>query len=205
MWYKLKRILIYPDGVTEKQVYPWLKTLTFDFANDWQLNFTKYTWSLTMWYTSGSWISWYKTDYTSGQLNISPNSDFFSLTTLKRMVIDLYLPSTSQWSAWWIFLVTENQRFWYALNPNETTKIWFSSWSSYNIGVTKTWNVTIDNNFEWNTVSWTVWWVAFSITDNLVQSILSQYADKTLKLHLTVWSSTPSSIVYLKKITLYWY
>ena len=23
MWYKLKRILIYPDGVTEKQVYPY--------------------------------------------------------------------------------------------------------------------------------------------------------------------------------------
>lgn len=42
MWYKLKRILIYPDGVTEKQVYPaWWKpnanTLAY-YKFDWNLN-----------------------------------------------------------------------------------------------------------------------------------------------------------------------
>jgi len=38
MWYKLKRILIYPDGVTEKQVYPAYKTFTISWAEKYYMS-----------------------------------------------------------------------------------------------------------------------------------------------------------------------
>ena len=58
MWYKLKRILIYPDGVTEKQVYPykwtpWSNTLLYlPLESD----VVDYSWRSIS--TTASWVSY---------------------------------------------------------------------------------------------------------------------------------------------------
>ena len=50
MWYKLKRILIYPDGVTEKQVYPALPyQYSYDFRNKTTAQFTADGWTAYEW------------------------------------------------------------------------------------------------------------------------------------------------------------
>lgn len=69
MWYKLKRILIYPDGVTEKQVYPaWWKpnvnTVAYyplkENVNDYSGNWYNWSWnpnSFAWWVANYSWAS----------------------------------------------------------------------------------------------------------------------------------------------------
>lgn len=64
MWYKLKRILIYPDGVTEKQVYPAYKrepnaNTTLYLPLNWNLidsyNNITYSWNWTGSYATWDW------------------------------------------------------------------------------------------------------------------------------------------------------
>ena len=86
MWYKLKRILIYPDGVTEKQVYPvpfkpWANTLAYyplnsvstvndlsgngrNLTNNW-VTFWTYDWIDCAYF---SWSSYLKNTYTDMSL-----------------------------------------------------------------------------------------------------------------------------------------
>lgn len=65
MWYKLKRILIYPDGVTEKQVRPWkMKTATivWNETSDPTQFFVRYeddAAGLTPWDTAFDEFFWY--------------------------------------------------------------------------------------------------------------------------------------------------
>ena len=70
MWYKLKRILIYPDGVTEKQVYP---AWNGDLSKIWTpTSFTLSSpivgWRSIVFSKDGRYfyISWYKWDSTNG-------------------------------------------------------------------------------------------------------------------------------------------
>ena len=82
MWYKLKRILIYPDGVTEKQVYP------------------KYEWkpdaSRTLLYLP----------LESNTNDYSGNSRTTSATSVTFTTVG-WVQSAHVWTSWWI-IVTPN-------------------------------------------------------------------------------------------------
>lgn len=92
MWYKLKRILIYPDGVTEKQVYPktrnpWANTLLYcplkeDYADhsptpktitlNWTVTQDTIWYNFNWWYLVSSAFTW-PTTHTTMSIWAKPN------------------------------------------------------------------------------------------------------------------------------------
>lgn len=93
MWYKLKRILIYPDGVTEKQVYPawwkpWANTIVY-----YPLNSDKTVYNL--------WTLWSNYDLTNNWVTFS--SEWWYFNGSSWLSTSTNLPDASQYTiAFWV-------------------------------------------------------------------------------------------------------
>ena len=150
MWYKLKRILIYPDGVTEKQVYPAYQQVE---------------------YIQSSWTQYIDTGYTPNK-NVKVELDFAYTNTSTRQqrlfwvhssstssfTFDIYINGSGRygWSAtngdsgnWWYINtgVTVDTNRHTVIHSNTQTQI-LTNWTSiYNN--TRTGYITTNNDALW--------------------------------------------------------
>lgn len=120
MWYKLKRILIYPDGVTEKQVYPtWWKPdasrtiCYFEFENnlnDSSWNNNNATASNNIWYDTVWWQTVAKITGTQWYIKL-PN--LWNWIWTGDFTISFWIYPVSSWRDVWMFLINNSN-----LSPN---------------------------------------------------------------------------------------
>lgn len=193
MWYKLKRIMMRPNGV-EKQVRPkwwwkpWANTIcyyTFDNQNldDSSGNNNNWSWyngtgsfmANTWWYCANLWSShaiqmpfnlWWLTNWT---LNVWIKYNSFSKSFQ-------WILWCKEWSSWAMHINVTNNKLieiamvWHSAISYQTsmaTDIW------YNICITKSWTTYFIyiNGTLWN--SWT-WW---AISTNYTQYLWTSYTD----------------------------
>lgn len=194
MWYKVKRILIYPDGATEKQAYHAIRVQTFDFQNDGDLGWTNH--SVGSWDCSiASWQWWQITRswYNIMQWNVSPSSSIF-WWVLKKYKIRWY----KSWN--WCFWIVD---YW---NTNsleygrDTTKLSVNWTTVANITLNweiimeiifeDNWHITVNLENNWNTYTYDVWayWTQFQTYWNNKQ------------LDLILWRWNNNNPVYVRKV-----
>ena len=149
MWYKLKRILIYPDGVTEKQVYP--AVLEYDFT----------TW--THWWTpdTSAWLqnsNWIYTNWLVTNVFWSAPSEIFRWTP-KRIIINYNKTGTDNWT--WIY--SANPMAWYYLprwkryDNLQNRFDWNVNWTiTQNTINNPTWLCTWELDIDTSTSNWTI-------------------------------------------------
>jgi hypothetical protein len=208
MWYKLKRILIYPDGVTEKQVYP-AKVVECDFKQS--DNWFTYLWrsrpweSVTVGRDATHWL--YATYNSTSNLQVfysTPNT-ITSQWDIYKIEFYCYSTSVQNW-AWFVSNATSD----YMSYPATYVRFWYNGIDIYN-NSTWTWTVVVDMP------SW--WYVATVDLDNLqcytsnnptwIATIPSAYAE----VYKTLWHSGNFCImlakwwqrwtVYLEKVKFY--
>ena len=191
MWYKLKRILIYPDGVTEKQVYP--KGFSYDFRNKTQAQTEAAWWVVTTpYYTDAN--GWYATSG-SGRLSKSIN-----LTNAKKITIvaEMNIASnanalniavkngSSSGTSWWIWAFASwntSSNKWIWVQILSTWKWWDNyatiSWATtliYELDITNLkFYATIDNN--WNNWTRTTTLTASDISTATTNPVIYIYSD----------------------------
>ena len=123
MWYKLKRILIYPDGVTEKQVYP---------AHKPEVYFNFWDWTNSTWTTTGT--QWTVTKY-------SDRITFYNSSNVSQNYLSQYpIDCTKD------FLLEYN-----AAIPNTSQSyhyVWLSDLSTKGVFIGTRWENA--NKFMWN-------------------------------------------------------
>lgn len=178
MWYKLKRILIYPDGVTEKQVYPawwkpWANTLAYyplaTDTNDYSGNNRNWTNSNV---TFSNWIAYF--NGSNAMVTIAHdtrNQTKPNMTIQARFKLDNDISSSN-----WYSIVTKWQNsaanylsFSYLAAYSPWTFMWgFSTWGNY-------------SNYPWaisQTLTTGVWHLFTLTNENWTSQKL--YIDKTL-------------------------
>ena len=105
MWYKLKRILIYPDGVTEKQVYPaWWKPLNPKCWYKFDWDYTDSTWNFWV----ASWTSTFQT-LSSGVKVLQ--TDWTNMVSLPSGITANSLSTYT--IIFWMKPITTNPNYWY--------------------------------------------------------------------------------------------
>lgn len=126
MWYKLKRILIYPDGVTEKQVYPawwkpWSNTLAyFPLVSDaldhsWNWRTLTNTWTkATIWYTftDTSMVSWWFSNcvFVSAWIkNVSFSWYTSTSISLDNPIMWYYMYNTVYWNKFFLVYPSDSR------------------------------------------------------------------------------------------------
>lgn len=204
MWYKLKRILIYPDGVTEKQVYPAPYQYSYDFRDKSTTILTNDGWTISS--TSGmsfnsDWI------YLNGAYTPNIHRDLWvSLNDAK------YIKYIMNWkfiwdAGMWCTLITrvgtdDNTQNWLANNKNSSVaSVWWyiqgtrtfkqniSAWNYVQSLKFDLENKTMLLDVNWNTYTWT-------LTDANVTALKT---NNNLKLYLWQYPSTTPQ-VYVSSI-----
>lgn len=179
---KLKRILIYPDGVTEKQVYPaWWKpnantVLYYPFKEDkldkvWSSSIGA-TWTKeTLWYTfSSSWVM----DIT----NPSTECRFISVWIKYN-------------SGNWQYVQWPYTYIWYVVyNFSHTNSVWNKRFQ-YSSSATS-WNARRPNSDTVNITSWTWYHMAYWTDGTKVYAYVNGV--KVWETTITPWLATPSGM-----------
>ena len=130
MWYKLKRILIYPDGVTEKQVYPNVINKSIDLRWKTLAQIQAEWFDIMSW--NGSYVlnsNWLCTD---GTINNGISLYYNLWTTLKSTNIIKVKATWYIWGGsnlkWYVFIGTAYEaRAWWTKN---WTWLQYTSWTS---------------------------------------------------------------------------
>ena len=153
MWYKLKRILIYPDGVTEKQVYPawwkpWANTIAYYplnwDANDYSWNSRNLTATDITYNTLSSWLKVAYLNWSSSYAIINNQSISMSECTLNIWIKRWQISNSETWWSIW---------YWgdaaYRISPNSSTE-----WNLWHLLYANWWvfqwtNNTWIRNWEW--------------------------------------------------------
>ena len=169
MWYKLKRILIYPDGVTEKQVYPWEITETYTYSWWSWITQQKFYSIAKSWFKvtsiniTGSWWPISSSVYNT-LVDVSINKD--NSRTYQEVMFALNLGTWNTWTFSWI-RVRENSSTLIDSYQISSSHINYTSSNSYTIEYTRTWyNFTIN----WHQYSWTYTTSAKSVFDAILDS-----------------------------------
>lgn len=177
MWYKLKRILIYPDGVTEKQVYPykwtpWSNTLLYlplesDVVDKSWKSWRTFTTSSISYTTVGGvpsvhiWTTWWI--HLTAPVPLASSS----IDKTKQTISILYYVTTQQSSTRRNLVEFSNQwneYFGLVLKENTTLVQYNDSYSWYGSGttiVTNQWNnviVTADTTTRYIYINWQLAW-----------------------------------------------
>lgn len=182
--------------------YTWT-VQTFDFQNDWELWWTKVSWSYwTAWYTAWQWLYW-RLNSSSNAANgdFYPPSSVYNDEILKKIRIWYYLPSANIW----VWPLWKNSGWTQARWPlyrcwrNQAQTIWFWEVSST---YQQIWNITgeilLEVNIEENKVFWKVNNVNYSITTNLAKLLIDGWANKHL--HITPLALYDTSMTYIRKV-----
>lgn len=207
MWYKLKRILIYPDGVTEKQVYP---HYIFDFQHNWDLwwtqAFTSNSW-MTTWFDSWQWWYWKSTYSMWAWAAIQPPQWVYDGRWLTKVIMYYYLPNTlsSCWLKWWNNSTDDNKMFRYRVEKAQWNQVWFT-WSSTPIAYTVweyTGEITLEVSFTDTWATGKVNWNSFTISSSEGQYYPTSWKQNHFRPSFIIWWWSWWAKVYLRKIEVY--
>lgn len=161
MWYKLKRILIYPDGVTEKQVRPYKYEYSYDFRNKTAAQVTSAGWTIGSKNSQGynlnaNWL-WNLASWDTDAWATYPMP--INITEANKITFTLGSYGGSTASNAWII------RCWLS---NWTIISWtWSAWQTRilnSAGSGSNSDVQVYNSSCWNIISWTTsyWsWIGF--------------------------------------------
>ena len=196
-WYKIKRIL-----VGTQQVYPAQTVQTFDFQNNWALNWT--------WYSIGYWTpdyvtgQWWKIWSGSGgyQWWIKPPTSIFQWT-LKRIKIYWYKPWTITSSSWWgawICNTSESNIIEYWRNGTSRIFIVINGTEQSSISATDiTWEITSEYILEdnWH-ITLKLNWTSYDVW-NYANNFQTLWENKALQIEIGTWTSF-STRNYIRKV-----
>ena len=191
MWYKLKRILIYPDGVTEKQVYPawwkpWANTIAYypleTDTNDYSWNGRNLTnsWiTFSWWFWNFNWNSyWYINNGSLLQWTYTVNFWYRKNISWWNTAMDLYNNNLSDNSYNSAFMRI-------ALYSGGYEEVAIANWTS---------NTTWAQSGTGAIVSGILWWNWYNIVGTFNQNILKIYANWVLLWTKTIsWTYTPTT------------
>ena len=169
MWYKLKRILIYPDGVTEKQVRPKVYEYSYDFRN-------KSSTILTNdWWTVGANTTIDSNGITSSSYSSTTHEIWHSITNAKKLTLTCWLYNANGTNSGYWLRATKSSvgthyisnyiggynewRFVIQLDWAETqvlTQQTFPSWQSEWTYTLDFENLTYKVVYNWVTTNWTM-------------------------------------------------
>lgn len=161
MWYKLKRILIYPDGVTEKQVYPWTitETYTLTWVPDWDVN--KYISIAKSWHRVNKVIFKY-----SNTTSVTNSNNWVRISWNSNTVNRYWIWYT--YTSWvWQVLVNWN------INSQSLTNFYTASkwsWTSNVIFTIERWKTTLVST--WATTINTSW-TQTTAEQNIVETVMN--------------------------------
>ncbi len=214
MWYKLKKIYIYPDGVTEKQVYPawwqpWAYTVAyFPFKDDQLDKVGSATLSLS-WTKQTLWYLFNTTSSNNPIYNLNTNTPFVSFYAKFGSAKSSAWNQTVRFYKWWF-------TYWY-YNPTSS----FSKHFYYNTGSRVTWWEIQTSSWQWyhfaywytgtNLVAYVNWnqimntpaslsnqWNYIYLCDNI------EITYSELIFESTVWSAQEVSDYYNNTKSNYW-
>lgn len=156
MWYKLKRILIYPDGVTEKQVYP-KKLYEYSYNFVWKtISQIVSDWWATAQWTPTITSSWYTSTSIS---RVRSNFTLPSLSTAKKIILATTLVVNTNWYTKAVRLFGDGRTYatWYLVwYTDSSIQIW---WDSYSVSAVSAW--TYETKAVIDLENWTA---TFSLT-----------------------------------------
>jgi hypothetical protein len=193
MWYKLKRIMMRPNGV-EKQVRPSGYTLSYDFTT-----------SSAWWDANGCPrnSSWFYRNSTRSDGAIFWPSEIFNDTPKK--IIITYGKSGASSGTWIWESTTRSNTIWLPRNYNELSSMEFQAWgvvTSVSVWWNPTWDVTREMNIDSSTTNRTVThkitWLS-DVTDNywIIKQIRQ---DQTFIIRIVNWYGSTGSI-YIRSAT----
>lgn len=132
MWYKLKRILIYPDGVTEKQVRP-ISRYGYDFRNKSINQINTDGWTVQSWTIAfdANWV--YRSWWTANVVITKPIPN--NISNARKIIISM-----------WNIMASASSSF-FALWENASTSISYFTW------------LTLDTNQ--NRYDIWIWWTIY--------------------------------------------
>ena len=146
MWYKVNRRLIWT-----KQVRPWKTVQTFDFQNNWSLNWTAQTIYWTPSYISWQWWTIGSSSWVY-QSAIMPTSSIYRGTLYKVKIWFYKWVATEKYVSAWAWLSTSNFTNWLTswcqlsgTSTNTYANVY--DWSNH---LTQTTDITWEITQEWN-------------------------------------------------------
>ena len=191
-------------------------SITTDFMHVQEFDFT--TWNLWWTITSTAWTWWntvwewfYFRCSSSALAIITPPQSIFDNRTLKKVVLNYYLPN--DFSSWWIVDSSGDNmfryRYWRSTESywDMRTYVWIAIpnhqyWPRVNINQNLTWEIELVINFDSSTVAtWSVNWYNFTISSSYVWDFISSWTNKGLKVWIIDWSRNTN--VYMRKATFY--
>ena len=145
MWYKLKRILIYPDGVTEKQVRPKkLYEYSYDFRGKTKSQVTADWWQAWSWDAwTWCWADWLYA--TTNPWRLIRQFDV-NMSNVKKITMTCQI---KRWSSIWCtrWICTDTSR------ANPTSSFFDTTPSSSNFIISGT-ATNISPTYSWTTLKW---------------------------------------------------
>ena len=199
MGYKVKRIMVW-----DKQVYPGKKVQTFDFQNNWSLNWTTQTIYWTPSYTSWQWWS-IGSSTSTYQSAIMPPSSIYSGTLCKVKIWFYKWLATGRQSNVGSWLATSNFTNWLTswCQPSGTstnTYAYVYDWSNHYTQTTDiTWEVIQEwiLNDDWSITLSLNWGTPYNLW-NYATLFRNSRSNKSLWLSIGRWDY--SSAPYIRKV-----
>jgi len=190
MWYKLKRIMMRPNGV-EKQVYPAIRVQTFDFQNEWALGWT----NNNIWYWDCSIVSWQWWQITrpqdpyAMQWWVLPPSSVYSWTLKKRKI--------------WAY--KNGDAAVGIANSSQTNSIEYGRGTNkIRINDTQIWTLSLSGEITMESIIEDNWHITLNLNSNSYDlwaygsAYQNLWSSQNLWLELWRWSSSAS--IYIRKV-----
>lgn len=196
MWYKLKRIMMRPNGV-EKQVRPSIQPLTYDFTqSDWW-------WTDTGGFSRDS--NWFYRSWTYSDGFIIAPSEIFNHTP-KKITINYNKTGASSWT-WFIWVSNWSWVTNVFLPPALDNLNWFQMWKdedhTVSLGTNPMWDVTWIMEIDSSTTNWTVTHKIASLSSviDTYWTVKATWDVQDFRLRIVNWRNWTWSL-HLKSITI---
>lgn len=196
MGYKLKRATIWQNG-TELQLRPKKTVQTFDFQNDWSLNWTGISIYWTPNYISWEWRSIGTSSVGAFQSPIMPPSSVYNGETLKKWKLRVYKPdvTTTSSTAWW-GMATNNFSDWLVCchQLRNQSSYWANVYDGSSDHLTEvsefTWEATLEYNLndDWSLTLSINWWTEYNLW-NFSTQFRNNWTNNNLWLCIGRWNS----------------
>ena len=196
--------------VWDTQVRPsgwWGPVQTFDFQNDWSLNWTGGSFYWTPSYVTWEWRT-LGTSYTDTQSYITPPSSVYDGSTLQKVKIRIYKWISNMYdgrflNAVWAWVGRPNSNWGFVWsNPNELGNNDILGYTGgYVLTANITWEVLIEADYTWATLIVTINWNVYNTTENSSLT-KSDWSNNFFGLRLWDWR-WGSSNIYIRKVQIF--